>query len=247
MNPRRIRHALLVTIFLLGSWLIAAPPKVIDVFSGKVVGVTDGDTITVLVNNQSVKVRLEGIDAPESGQSFGSKSKLALSALVFAKQVTVKKTGEDKYGRTLGVVSVGNVDANAKMIQDGWAWHYKEYNDEDRLAKLELEARAAKRGLWAETNALAPWSYRARKALPQTRQAVAPTTAKVPRTPPPTPQVPRTPPTTPQVKPAETTATYWLNTSSGVRHNARCQYFKNTKNGRPCGPNDGKACGICGG
>lgn len=211
-----MRHAVITIAILVAGLALAAPPKVVEEFTGKVVGVTDGDTITALVNKESIKVRLEGIDAPESKQSFGTKSKKALSEMVFGKQVTIKKTGEDRYGRTLGVVSVGDVDANAKMIQDGWAWHFKKYNDEERLAQLEVEARAAKRGLWAEATPLAPWDFRARQK-------------------------------TPEKKDTETAALYWLNTSSGVRHNERCEHFKNTKKGRLCGPNDGKACGICGG
>lgn len=214
MSRNHIRPAILFVTLLFCGLLIAAPPKVVEEITGKVVGVTDGDTITVLVNKESIKVRLEGIDAPESGQSFGTKSNQALSEMVFGKKVTIKKTGEDRYGRTLGVVVVGDVDANAKMIQDGWAWHFKKYNDEDRLAKLEVEAREAKRGLWAEATPLAPWDYRARQKKPEKE---------------------------------DPDALYWLNTSSGVRHNERCEHFKNTKNGRLCGPNDGKACGICGG
>jgi endonuclease YncB( thermonuclease family) len=209
-----MRPALIFVTLLFCGLLFAAPPKVVEEFSGKVVSVTDGDTITVLVNKQSIKVRLEGIDAPESRQSFGTKAKQALSEMVFGKQVTIKKTGEDRYGRTLGVVVVGDVDANAKMIQDGWAWHFKKYNDEERLAKLEVEARGAKRGLWAETTPLAPWDYRARQKKPEKE---------------------------------DPDALYWLNTSSGVRHNERCEHFKNTKKGRLCAPTEGKACGLCGG
>ena len=108
---------------------------------------------------------------------------------------------------------VGDLDANEKMIQDGWAWHYKKYNDEERLAKLELSARQAKRGLWTDSNPLPPWEYRARKKSPNNTPATM----------------------------------FWLNTSSNVRHNENCEYFKNTKRGRSCGPNDGKACGRCGG
>lgn len=214
MSRNHMRPVILFVTLLLCGLLFAAPPKFVEEFTGKVVGVTDGDTITVLVNKESIKLRLEGIDAPESGQSFGTKSKQALSEMVFGKQVTIKKTGEDRYGRTLGVVVVGDVDANAKMIQDGWAWHFKKYNDEDRLAKLELEARNAKRGLWAEASPLAPWDYRARQKKPEKEDA---------------------------------DAVYWLNTSSGVRHNERCEHFKNTKKGRLCTPTEGKACGICGG
>jgi|TARA_R110002095_G_scaffold153786_2_gene133618 endonuclease YncB( thermonuclease family) len=202
----------IVTLLIFGI-VFAAPPKVISTLTGKVIGVTDGDTIKVLVNRQSVIVRLEGIDAPESSQSFGTKSKQALSTIVLGKTVTVKKTGEDRYGRTLGIIMVGDLDANEKMIQDGWAWHYKKYNDEERLAKLELSARQAKRGLWTDSNPLPPWEYRARKKSPNNTPATM----------------------------------FWLNTSSNVRHNENCEYFKNTKRGRSCGPNDGKACGRCGG
>lgn len=209
-----MRYVTAIVTLLIFGIVFAAPPKVVSTLTGKVIGVTDGDTVKVLVNRQTVKVRLEAIDAPESSQSFGTKSRQALSKMVFRKTVTVKKTGEDRYGRTLGIVMVGDVDANAKMIEDGWAWHYKKYNDEERLAKLELSARKARHGLWADSKPLPPWEYRARKRRPNNN----------------------TPATM-----------FWLNTSSKVRHNENCEYFKNTKRGRLCGPNDGKACGICGG
>lgn len=191
----------------------------IEEFSGKVIGVTDGDTLKVLVNKDTVKVRLEGIDAPEAGQSYGKKAKEALAELTAGKTVTVKKTGTDRYERTLGIVIVGEVDANAKLIEDGWAWHFKKYNDEERLAKLEDAARKAKRGLWADEKPLAPWDYRTRQKTTE----IAPEEAKVQK------------------------MSYWLNTSSGVRHNQRCEHFQKTKRGRLCGANEGKPCGICGG
>lgn len=120
-----MRFATTTAILLLAGLVLAAPPKVVEEFTGKVIGVTDGDTIKVLVNKDSVTVRLEGIDAPESGQSYGKKSKEALAEIVAGKTVNVKKTGTDKYGRTLGIVIVGDSDANAKMVEDGWAWHFK--------------------------------------------------------------------------------------------------------------------------
>ncbi len=214
-----MRFATTTAILLLAGLVLAAPPKVVEEFTGKVIGVTDGDTIKVLVNKETVTVRLEGIDAPESGQSYGKKSKEALAEMVAGKTVTVKKTGTDKYKRTLGIVIVGDADANAKMVEDGWAWHFKKYNDEERLAKLEDAARKAKRGLWADEKPLAPWDYRARQKTPE----VAPGEAK------------------------DQKMSYWLNTSSGVRHNQRCEHFQKTKKGRFCGADEGKPCGICGG
>lgn len=187
--------------------------------TGKVVGVTDGDTVKVLVDRKTVTVRLEGIDAPESGQSFGRKAKDALAALVAGKEVRVEQTGTDQYGRALGTIFVGDVDVNAKLVEQGWAWHFKKYSSDIRLAKLEIDARDAKRGLWAEAKPLPPWEFRARQRAPVAE---------------------------PSEDPGANVA-HWLNTSSGVRHNRRCQYFNNTKRGRYCGADEGRACGICGG
>jgi endonuclease YncB( thermonuclease family) len=214
-----MRKTLSVALVAVSSLVLAAPPKVVDQFSGKVVSVTDGDTLKVLVKDQPITVRLEGIDAPESGQSYGRKAKEALNTLVAGKVVSVRKTGEDQYGRTLGVVLVGDVDVNAKMIEDGWAWHFRKYNDEERLSQVEVAARQAGKGLWADPAPLAPWDFRARQKTPTTPAADAP------------PMVAR----------------YWLNTASGVRHNERCEHFRNTKQGRLCVSTEGKACGKCGG
>lgn len=214
-----MRRTAAIILLICTGFVVAAPPKVVEELSGKVISVADGDTIKVLVDKETITVRLEGIDAPETKQSFGKKAKEALAELVVGKNVTVKKTGTDKYKRTLGIVIVGDVDANAKLIEDGWAWHFKKYNDEGRLAKLEEVARKEKRGLWIDESPLAPWDYRARQKTPE----VAPD------------------------KPVDQTALYWLNTSSGVRHNERCEHFQKTKRGRLCKADEGKPCGICGG
>ena len=132
-----------------------------NIIEGKAVGVADGDTVTVLdSSNNQHKIRLEAIDAPESHQPFGTKSKQALSDKVFGKTVKVEWTEKDRYRRTLGHIFIDDRWINQEMIEEGWAWHYKQYSDDEHLAKLELTARAKKVGLWADKNAIAPWDFR---------------------------------------------------------------------------------------
>jgi micrococcal nuclease len=129
--------------------------------TGKVVGVADGDTLTILTaDKEQIKIRLEGIDAPEGGQDFGTKAKQALSDKVFGKQVTCNKTGEDRYGRTLANVYVGERWINQELVADGAAWHFTKYSADKQLAAAEKQAREAKRGLWALPKQVAPWDYR---------------------------------------------------------------------------------------
>lgn len=130
--------------------------------TGRVVGVHDGDTITVLTaDKQSVKVRLFGIDAPESKQPFGSRAKQELSALVFGKDVRVVVANRDRYGRTIGRVFVGQIDVSLAMVRAGMAWWYSDYAKKARdLQAAESDARQAKRGVWSEPEPVAPWLFR---------------------------------------------------------------------------------------
>jgi len=130
--------------------------------TGKVVAVADGDTLTVLVDKVGVKIRLDGIDAPERAQAFGARSREKLSELVFGKTVRVVTKGKDRYGRTIGVVFIDGENVNAKMIESGLAWHYKRYSSDAELDRLEREARRAKRGLWSDPAPVEPWNYRTR-------------------------------------------------------------------------------------
>jgi micrococcal nuclease len=138
---------------------------------GKVVAVTDGDTITVLTaDNTQVKVRLNGIDAPEQRQAFGAKSKNQLSILVAEKSVRIVNHGKDRYGRTIGDVYVrkeqpdaGDREAhvNFMMVANGYAWHYVQYApDDNALAAAEQQAKKRKLGLWNDPNPVAPWDWR---------------------------------------------------------------------------------------
>ena len=130
--------------------------------SGRVVSITDGDTLVVLVDENQVKIRLEGIDAPESRQAFGTQARAALGDYVFGKSVKVVTYGKDRYGRTLGVIFHDGENINARLVANGFAWHYKQYSSDPELDRLEREARAAKRGLWRDPNPVEPWNYRKR-------------------------------------------------------------------------------------
>jgi endonuclease YncB( thermonuclease family) len=118
-----------------------------NVIHGRVVGVSDGDSVTVIdANKTQYKIRLAGIDAPERAQAYGQKSKQSLSDLVFGKQVDVEWSKLDRYGRTVGKIMMGGVDINLEQIKSGMAWHYKEYQNEqspeDRVAYAQSESQA---------------------------------------------------------------------------------------------------------
>lgn len=130
---------------------------------GQVVGIMDGDTIDVLVDRQPVRVRLAQIDAPEKRQAFGTRSRQALAELVFRQSVTVTDAGRDRYGRIIGTVYVRGMDVNAEMVREGMAWVYRQYARDHALYELERQAKASKRGLWADPEPVAPWEYRRSK------------------------------------------------------------------------------------
>lgn len=116
-------------------------------FTGKVVAVSDGDTITVLRGREQVKVRLAAIDAPEKAQAFGQKSKQALAGLVHGKSVQVVEHGLDKYQRTLGSIYLDGLDVNAEQVRQGMAWVFLRYSKDAGLIQLQAEAREQRRGL----------------------------------------------------------------------------------------------------
>lgn len=226
----------IVIAFLLAtSFVLADRPKVIEELRGKVLGVIDGDTLTLHTDGKPLSIRLEGIDAPESGQKYGLESRESLKKLVVGKDVTVRKTGVDKYKRILGIVVVDKTDVCSKQVEDGWAWHFKKYSTDEDLARLEVEARRAKRGLWQDDHPTSPWEYRDRKNISEPA-VVLPAPKPIAK-----PQ-----PAAPALVKEVPAAKYWITIASGIRHNERCQHYANSK-GRNCGPNDGSACKKCGG
>ena len=138
-----------------------------EVLTGQVVGIADGDTITVLdASRQQHKIRLAGIDAPEKKQAFGERSRQSLAALVFSKTVSVEWDKSDRYGRTVGKVMINGVDANLAQVKAGMAWWYEKYRkeqspaDQRLYAEAEQQARVGRVGLWRDPLPVAPWEWR---------------------------------------------------------------------------------------
>lgn len=154
---------------LLGLVLLAQLPAWAAEATGRVIGVIDGDTIDVLTARfETLRIRLSGIDAPELGQAFGRNAKAALSSLAFTRQVTIEWHKRDRYGRLVGKVTLEGRDIALEMLTLGMAWHYRQFESEQRAAdrgryqEAENRARAARRGLWADAAPVPPWEYRGR-------------------------------------------------------------------------------------
>ena len=153
-----MRFTLIVSMLVMSLALNA------QTIQGKVVRVSDGDTITILDEARvESKIRLNRIDAPEKRQAFGEASRKYLATMVAGKSVKVEWAKKDKYGRILGDVFVGEVNVNLRMVQGGMAWHFKRFDDTPIYAQAENEARAKKIGLWRDANPIPPWEFRKAK------------------------------------------------------------------------------------
>lgn len=185
----RVRWLALLTwlsILMIG---VAAPVLARDL-TGRVVGVSDGDTLTLLANGRDqYRVRLAEIDAPEGGQPYGRNARRMLSDLAYGKQVTVRVVDVDRYGRYVGRIRANGVDVNAEMVKRGRAWAYRAYLSDQRFLMWEQEARRLKKGLWGlqSDQIMAPWEWRAARrrgnstSTPQSSRAFAAPTARSPR------------------------------------------------------------------
>ena len=136
-------------------------------FTGKVVKVTDGDTINVLESGNILhKVRLTGIDAPERSQPYGRKSADHLASMVAGMTVTIESGRKDRYGRDLGKVLIDGQDINLEQVKAGMAWWYEYYKKQQSLkdqrlyAQAEQDARNGKLGLWADPHPVNPHEWR---------------------------------------------------------------------------------------
>jgi endonuclease YncB( thermonuclease family) len=132
-----------------------------DVISGRVEIIADGDTIIVLnANNEQKLVRLYGIDAPEKTQPYGEASRKYLADMVAAKDIDVSVYDIDRYGRSVGRIIIDDKDINRAMIEAGYAWVYREYCKISECAEWTKLDKAARRGLWQESNPVYPQEWR---------------------------------------------------------------------------------------
>ena len=161
-----VRMKILLIVFTLISSLLCSFVQA-GTLSGTVVRITDGDTLVVLdANKAQYKIRLMGIDAPESNQAYGKESKDNLSYLVAGKFVVVEYDKLDRYKKIIGKILLSGKDVNLEQVASGMAWHYKNYQGEqsqaDRMeySEAEIDARNTKRGLWHDPDPIPPWNYR---------------------------------------------------------------------------------------
>lgn len=158
-------YLVLILILSLSIFTCAQTYALSDtIWKGKVVGVSDGDTITVLHHGKGEKIRLYGIDCPEKKQAFGKRAKQVTSKMVFDKNVEVRPVTTDRYGRTIAWIYINGTCLNEELLKTGLAWHYKQYSSERRLADLEIEAKQRKAGLWSDPHSIAPWDFRRGKS-----------------------------------------------------------------------------------
>jgi endonuclease YncB( thermonuclease family) len=144
-------------------------PAIAATYTGRVVGISDGDTLTVLdAGRRQRKIRLAGIDAPEKRQAWGQRAQQFLGERVFQRVVRIEVSKKDRYGREIGKVLLDGEDINLELVRAGLAWHYRAYEREQPPEERELYAEAEKRarerrqGLWNDAHPVAPWDFRRR-------------------------------------------------------------------------------------
>lgn len=141
--------------------LALAPAALAEAITGRVVRIKDGDTIVLLdEQTREIPIRLAQIDAPESTQAFGQRSKQSLSSLVYGKTVQVELNGNRSFDRPEGTLILDGRDINREQVRRGMAWASRKYAKDPSLFTVEKQARAARAGLWIDPNPTPPWVYR---------------------------------------------------------------------------------------
>lgn len=142
-------------LLLIALALASAPA-----FAVEVIGIADGDTLTVLQDGRPARIRLANVDAPEKRQGFGERAKQSLAELCFRKDAVLKVVSTDRYGRAVALVSCAGIDVNRTQVERGLAWVYAQYNQDPGLPALQAAAAAERRGLWVDPHPVPPWEFR---------------------------------------------------------------------------------------
>lgn len=164
---RLFQSRLLHSVALVMALAAGAPAANAVEAVGTIVGVADGDTLTLLdANKTRHRIRLDGIDAPERTQPFGQRARQSLASLAHGRTAQAHCPKTDRYGREVCRVTVDGVDVGLEQIRRGLAWHYARYANEQSLAErsmyeqAERAARTSGTGLWSFRDPTPPWDYR---------------------------------------------------------------------------------------
>lgn len=160
-------HTASLFLVIVAALVLIATAAFADPIAARVVGVHDGDTITVLTpDKHQIKIRFAEIDAPELSQPYGKKAKQRLSLMVFGKEVSITPITTDKYRRMVARVYHGNRDINLAMVQSGAAWAYRKYLTDPAFLEAEAKARNTRSGLWGlqSDQIMPPWEWRRTRA-----------------------------------------------------------------------------------
>lgn len=219
-------RSLRALLLCLTTALALLSPALAETLLGHCVGVTDGDTCTLLLTRadggkKAEKIRFYGIDAPESHQAYGQAAKKFVSELIFDKDIRVEVANRDRYGRLVGKIYVGDTFVNLEVVKAGYAWWYRQYAPkETAIAEAEEDARTARLGLWQDKNPVAPWDFRHKGA-----KTAAPTADE---------------------GTADAAKRYWITDSTDKTHNSSCKLYGNSR-GHYSATGTGNNCKMCGG
>jgi len=161
MNSALSRKAAVTAALLLAAIFSFHPAGAAEEITGRAAWVYDGDSFKMLDRGRTLQVRVFGIDCPEKGQPYARQALSLTIRLVKNRLVKVRVKDIDAYGRVVGeVILPDGRSLGEELVRAGLAWHYRRYSDDENLARLEAEARAAGRGLWRQADPVPPWIYK---------------------------------------------------------------------------------------
>jgi len=167
LRPEQLPFKVMIASAIIAlSSLVALPLSAAasadEIIRAKAVSIVDGDSISAVINQELVRVRLAGVDAPEGNQPFAIDSRQSLHDLCFWVEAELSSISKDYYGRMLARVKCNGVNVNAEQVRRGMAWVADQSVEDKELVQLQEEARTAKRGLWSYESPVPPWEWHSR-------------------------------------------------------------------------------------